>query len=208
MPAILTKKADQQWRPQDIYYFGNGPCEGRSLPWLMFNNHPHLRELFEQVVGKATGLSRQERALLDLSDFLRLSGKVNGKSRLHQYLEYYLGAGENLAPKKARLICPYCGQEPVRYFLFINRLSYGFVVDNDLISCKDCLPNAKYHGVRKYGSRGLAVKRFRFSAFEMSSKFLSADGQRAYWKSLEELYKKIFGLPEILDDEICFNFFR
>lgn len=193
------------WQPESIYYFKYGNNAGASLPRLMFEKHQALYGIFQTIICKSFGLRPYDQRRMELSDYLKYSRSMGNKSSLHQHLEYYLAAGEELAPKqKIKSLCPHCGHEQVRYITLVNQYSYGLKVDDDLMFCqnKDCAGkvNQVVHSKYKFG-RPLAKRLLNFSTFDLSPGF-------GFQDSLKRLFKRVYDWPEIISDQFAFDFFK
>ncbi|MFH1412491.1 MAG: hypothetical protein ABIG10_00475 [bacterium] len=197
-------KQENIWKPDRNYYFGNkSQYYGQSIAVLMFNDHRYLRILFETIVSKALRLSFRESFKKDLSEFFKLSKKIENKSELHQNLEFYLYQGEKIHEKKSKIICPHCNEREAKYFPLVNYLSHGFSLNPEFVFCdnKECRKRARF-----CARENIAERCFKFSIFEITSKYLDADYYNKHRKDVIDLFKKVFSIP-VINDQFAFDFF-
>lgn len=207
------------WIPENIYYLRSGdscylPSDNymyKSIPELMFDDHEFLVKALKIIVSQANGLGVIRQYKMGLDDCLRLSKQIKPKEIFHQHLEFYLEAGERMAPdKKGKMPCLHCRSrraKPVRYYALVNQGSGGFPADHKLASCDKakCLQQLKSYAYFRY-NRSIQKQEFTFSLVGIMSQYLNHDDYLLYKEGFKKLFMQIFGLKEI-NDRIAFNFF-
>jgi hypothetical protein len=199
------------WVPPDIYYIQDGEYQHRSIAELMFDDYKYLLAQLKAIVSKTFHLNSIKQQKLGISRCLELSKRIKPKDELLKNLEYYLRAGESLAPyKPERIICPYCRKEQVRFFGLVKRSPRGFHINPELIYCWNlaCKKTARQLAVAQYyqSIMGSGDQLLKFSWFDTSSRDNNESCYDEHRAKLKILFMKVFNLAEV-NDKTAFAFF-
>jgi len=152
-----------------------------SLEKMMLTNYPRLRKDFKKLEKKVGS-----------------NGKWKGVQIKKKHLEWLLARGEDRAPK---MLCPYCGEEPVEHFLAIY--TFGgkyFTIKESFLFCKK--DSCKKKASPEIDSRHevVATLPVKFSSID---KFSSKRDRR----KVISLLRKSFNLQGRPTTEDLFSFF-
>lgn len=158
--------------PKSFYVFVSGKNKGGVAELYMFGKY----SLLAWILRKA----REE-----------WSGKRE-KNSLHKHLEWLLLQGET---RQTKVICPFCGQNTVKFFSVLRRDFYPGAICCGNGECRNALRSES-------GEKWLAVELLPFKFSSMLRFRLEPDQRK-----LARLFKMAFRLPERLTREDAFKFF-
>lgn len=162
----------EEYNPTGPYCFKTGKRAGKCIEKLMFDNYTYLVWQMKEITKKPN----------------------NFKNELHEHLEWLLKKGEDRQPK---MVCPQCGQKPVKYFSIIT--SYcGISVRKDFTCCGSSGCQTKLLGMA--AGNHAKLEPFKFSVLQR----LATNIDR---KQLLGVYREAFDLPNRITKEIAFQFF-
>ena len=146
--------------PQEPYVFKSGKHKDECVESFIFKNSSYLFHV----------RNREHRA----------------GDALDQHLDFIFEAGYKMPTK---IICPFCGQKVVKYFLFNRDLLLPGLTCCEEMECKIQL--RKLHP-------GTELVPFRFSSLGLFKKITIR-------KKAEVFFKKVYGMPRIITPEIVFS---
>lgn len=162
------------YQPSGPYVIQSGKRRGKALEMLMFENYAFLRWFLVHKLN---------------------SNKTQNKNSLHRHLEWLVEQGESRQPT---LVCPQCGQGPIKYFSVVYNYDGDVSIDSgytccDKTECREALAKMALE-------KTCQLLPIRFSSLLRFSN--KSDRRRA-----TKLFRQVFGLPERLTRNEAFRFF-